>query len=184
MYCSKASQSMVSIVSLLILLRCSMYSTRLGGFGVQKDGKKLHGFKYECISNTRSKDLFGDKIDAARDAEDVLALATVLVAAYSDLILSGNDDMTSYLYLTENAIYALSDPVKKAIGDLKNEGGVALGLVTELVATASSAEGLFIKAVQPRIDDEQMGGIEALNEANLKKVYAAITPMVQTRGCS
>ena len=30
MYCSNASQSMVSIVSLLIVLRCSMYSIRLG----------------------------------------------------------------------------------------------------------------------------------------------------------
>ncbi len=150
----------------------------------------MHGFTYECLNNTRSKDLFGTDIDAAlvaggdttAPAVDIHALASVLVAAYSDLVINGNDDMPSYLYLTKQAKFALSEEVKNVIGYLKDDGGVALALVTELVATAESGEELFKKAVQPRNDDDELVGIEALNEANIQKVYVAITPAIQTKG--
>lgn len=188
------------------------YKTK-DGFGIHKDGKKLHGFTYECISNSRSKDLFGEGIDKAmgrgqdtissigyestaeekikeesvKDTQvggevDIYALANVLRAAYVDLVISGNDDMTSYLYLTEKAIFALSEEVKSAIGkELAQDGGVALALVTELVATVADEEKLFIKAVTDR-QDLELNGIEALNEENLRKVYAAITPRKETHG--
>ena len=169
------------------------------GFGLHKDGTKLHGFTYECLSNSRSKDLFGDNINAAMgvtvnedgtesvpdDASQVNieALATALVAAYTDLIINGNDDMTSYLYLTEKAVYALSQTVKDKIGEkLAANGGVALALVTELVATTDDAEVLFKIAVDDRDEDLDLSGIEALNEEHVEKVYAAITPVAQTQG--
>lgn len=113
---------------------------------------------------------------------DINALADVLVAAYSDLVINGNDDMPSYLYLTKKATFALSDEVKTTIGHLQVNGGVALGLVTELVATGT-AEDLFKEAVLPRNDDEDvLVGVEALNEACIQKVYDFITPTSQTKG--
>lgn len=209
-----------------LYLQIAMYTYKTkDGFGLHKDGKKLHGFTYECITNSRSKDLFGEKLDKAmglgkeedrygnglqvensaigngtaaeeknmeevgpgQDTQfggevDIYALANVLRAAYVDLVINGNDDMTSYLYLTEKAIFALSEEVKSAIGEeLAQDGGVALALVTELVATVTDEEKLFIKAVTDR-EDLELSGIEALNEENLKKVYSTVTPRKETHG--
>lgn len=178
------------------------------GFGLHKDGTKLHGFRYECVENNRSKDLFGDDIDSAMGVittrienddgttgeevsssspgdgtvVDKAALANALLAAFNDLIINANGDMKSYLYLTQKAPYALSDAVKEKIGDeLASDGGIALALVTELVATVAGEE-LFKKAATEREDDQDLAGIAALNEDNVEKVYAAITPAVETEG--
>jgi hypothetical protein len=156
------------------------------GIGIQKDGTKFHGFKYNCIYSSRSKDLFGEQVEAAKKkvASKVpgasSGLATVLVAAFSDLVLHGNDDMASYLYLAEAAPLAISDTVKKQIGDLQYDGCVCLGLVTELCANCQSAT-LFKKAITDR-EDKPLSGIQALNEENINKVYTYLTPSVQTQG--
>jgi hypothetical protein len=176
------------------------------GFGLHKDGTKLHGFRYECVARNRSKDLFGEAIDSALrvtttrtlkedgTTEEVTSkvdpnkvnktkLANVLLAAFNDLIINANGDMRSYFYLTEKAPYVFFDtPVRKAIGDdLARDGAIALALVTELVANVSEEE-LFKKAVREREDDQELAGIAALNEDNVEKVYAAITPVIQTQG--
>jgi hypothetical protein len=153
------------------------------GVGVHKDGTKVHMFDYEVSLHNRSKDFFGEDIDQAMN--DINALADVIVCAFGDLVLNGNDDMTSFLYLKKKAIDALSQEVKDELeenGISPADGGVALGLVTELVATAPNAEALIKKAVLPRGDISTLTGIEAMNEANIQKVYTAITPMVQTKG--
>ena len=36
--------------------------------------------------------------------------------------------------------------------------------------------------MKPRGDDAELSGIEAMNEANVVKVYAALTPSTQTKG--
>ena len=172
------------------------------GVGIQKDGTKLHAFDYEVSCHTRSKDLFGVGINrqiayinkvrqassALKDGDpdpahaNVCALNSIIVAAYSDLVLNGNDDMTSYLYLCQQSVHALSPVVRDALDSLQYEGGVALGLVTELVATATSSEELFKRAVQPRDADPNITGIEALNEQAIAKAYAFLTPSQQTKG--
>jgi len=154
------------------------------GIGFHKEGSKMHAFEYDVSFHTRSKDFFGKDIETAKTAEDIHSLADVIVAAFSDLVFNGNDDMTSYLYLMQQATFVLSEEVKNELEnngiDPKN-GGIALGLVTELVATGSK-DALFKKAVQPRIDASNLQGMEALNEASIQKVYIAITPAVQTQG--
>lgn len=153
------------------------------GFGVQKDGSKIHYFDYEASFHNRSKDFYDQDIQAAIDANDIHRLSNLLVAAFSDLVLDGNSDMTSYMYLMDKSRFALSDAVKNEIGeDLAKDGGVALGLVTELVSTSSSAEGLFKRAVLTRGEMDDLKGLEALNESYIRKVYAAVTPMVETKG--
>ena len=149
---------------------------------MHKDGTKLTAFDYEVSFHTRSKDFFGEDIESAKSSNDIYALEDIIISAYGDLVLTGNDDMTSYLYLCRQAIHALSDNVKTQIGHLQHKGGVALALVTELVATSSTAEELFKAAVRPRDDDTELSGIEAMNEANVVKVYTALTPSVQTKG--
>ena len=139
-------------------------------------------FDYEVSFHTRSKDSFGEDIESAKSSDDIYALEDIIISAYGDLVLTGNDDMTSYLYLCRQAIHALSKNVKTEIGHLQHKGGVALALVTELVATSSTAEELFKAAVRPRDDDTELSGIEAMNEANVVKVYTALTPSVQTKG--
>ena len=144
----------------------------------------MHAFEYDVSFHTRSKDFFGEGIEEAKAANDIHSLADIIVAAFSDLVFNGNDDMTSYLYVMKQATFALSTEVraelKKNDIDPKN-GGVALGLVTELVATGSKVS-LFKRAVQPRIDASNLQGMEALNEGSIQKVYVAITPAVQTQG--
>ena len=65
--------------------------------------------------------------------------------------------------------------------NLRHSGGVALGLVTELAATGS-ANSLISSSVLPRDDFDDLDGLEAVNEAHIRKVYAAITPHSQTKG--
>lgn len=164
------------------------------GFGVHKDGTKLHGFTYDCVSNARSKDYFSAEIeDAKRSGSsssgttvpvDIHALADALVAAYSDLVLNANDDMQSYLYLTREAKYALSTAVRDELKLLEfdQNGGIALALVTELIATTPNKDELYKKAVQARVDATSLVGIEALNEENLIKLYGAILLSGETKG--
>jgi len=152
------------------------------GVGIQKDGTKLHCFDYEASMKNRSKDLYGGDIQAAIDANNIYRLSNLLVAAFTDLLLNGNSDMKSYMYLMDKATFALSDEVKEEIAPLDEDGGVALALVTELVATSSSAEGMFIRAVLSREKMDDLDGLEGLNESYVRKVYAAITPMVETKG--
>ena len=121
------------------------------GIGLQKDGTKLTAFDYEVSFQTRSRDFFGADIERAKTADhggpDIYALEDIIIAAYGDLILNGNDDMTSYLYLCREAVNALYPKVKDQIGGLQNKGGVALALVTEFIATFLSAGDLFKSAL-------------------------------------
>jgi len=174
------------------------------GFGLHKDGTKLHGFRYECVAKNRSKDKFGDDIDSAMGVTttrtlkedgtieevsssngtpvDKHALANALLAAFNDLIINANGDMRSYLYLTQKAPDALSNRVQEVIGtELASDGGIALALVAELVAT-SEGEGLFKKASREREVDQELAGIAALNEDNVQRVYRVIIPVKQTEG--
>lgn len=89
--------------------------------------------------------------------------------------------MGSYVYLMDMAKHALSDQVKELLGNLRHSGGIALGLVTELAATGS-ANSLISSSVLPRDEFDDLDGVEAVNEAHIRKVYAAITPRSQTKG--
>ena len=136
----------------------------------------------------RSQDLFGSIIDNVKG--DARKLATVLVTAYADLVAlsnntAGSELLTSYLYLTDVAVHALSDKVKdellKVVPGYETDGGVALALVIELVATASTAEELYQKAALPRNSDiKTLTGFEDLNEAQIVRVYGALNQ--QTKG--
>ena len=154
------------------------------GVGIQKDGNKLHCFDYEASFHNRSKDFYDVDIQAAINAKpkNIHRLSNLLVAAYTDLVLDGNSDMTSYMYLMDMATHALSEPVKAVIEDLSKDGGIALALVTELVATSSGSNALFKRAVLSREEMEDLDGMEGVNESYVRKVYAAITPSVQTKG--
>lgn len=156
------------------------------GYGFHRDGKKLHAFTYDCITKNRSKDLFGAKIEQfldvenATDATQALFLAAdTIAAAFLDLVQVGNDDTVSYAYLSEMALQVVSDDIKDEIGYLQHSPGVALGLVTELLARADKST-LFIKATQPR-EEFELSGLEALNERYIVLVYAYLTPMQQTQ---
>jgi len=134
----------------------------------------------------RTKDIFSKAIENAKNNSegtgDKSPVAYVIKAAFGDLILNSNTDMVSYIYLISQAQFALSTEVKAELAsrDLGNNGAVALGLVTELVATGSK-EDIYMKAVQPRPSVKFLSGIEALNEAYIAKFYFLITPLVQTQ---
>jgi len=170
--------------------------------GIQKDGHKLHMFNYEVGFQNRSRELFGSQIEetiskieqakASRTSSDtpfkdtdeyehICALQSIIAAAYGDIVINGNDDMTSYLYLCQKSLWALSQSVANDIDHLAKQGEVALGLVTERVANSVNSEELFKAAVLPREEDE-LEGIEALNEDAINKVYAFLTPSCQTKG--
>lgn len=153
------------------------------GFGVQKDGNKLHYFDYETSFHNRSKDFYDEDIQAAIKDENIHRLSNLLVAAFNDLVLDGNSDMTSYMYLMNMATHALSADVKDELRQhgLEKDGGIALALVTELVAASGSA-ALFKSAVQSRDHLNDLEGLEGINESYVRKVYAAVTPAVQTKG--
>lgn len=152
------------------------------GIGIQKDGTKLHCFDYEASFHNRSKDFYDEDIQKAIDENNIHRLSDLLVAAYTDLVLDGNSDMTSYMYLMDKATHALSEAVIDEIGeDNAKHGGVALALVTELVATGDAAS-LFKRAVLSREDMDDLEGLEGINESYVRKVFAYITPMVETKG--
>ena len=139
------------------------------------------------MTKNRSKDLFGEKIetlvnssqDSPDDEENLCLAADTIACAFMDLVQNGNNDLVSYSYLAEMARKVISEDIKQEIGKLKFSSGVALGLVTELVARAEPTN-LFIKATQPR-DNRQLTGLEAINEQYIEQVYAFITPLQQTK---
>ncbi len=100
------------------------------GFGIQKDGSKLHCFDYEASPNNPIKASYDKDIQESIRAGDIYRLSDLLLAAYTEIVLNGNSDMGSYVYLMDMAKHALSDQVKDQLGNLRHSGGIALGLVT------------------------------------------------------
>ena len=66
-------------------------------------------------------------------------LATLIVAAYTDVVQSKSGDMVSFVLLAEMSLLTMSNDVKMLAGSQKHIGGIALALVTDLVATGTAS---------------------------------------------
>ena len=64
-------------------------------------------------------------------------LATLIVAAYHDVVASKPGDMVSFVFLAEKSLLTLSNDVKRLAGSQKHIGGIALALVIDFVATGT-----------------------------------------------
>ena len=178
------------------------------GWGVQKEGGRIHTFDYS-VSPTqgRTMRIFKDALDGAAqrvvtalkaqsnsvgtDAATAAAVAvesarkklvTLIVAAWRDVVSGQPNDFASYVYLSEKALLAVNDDVKKFLQDfnMHDDGGVCLGLVTELAAS-SSAIIIKKKAIKKRKDLSSLdeNTIMYMNELYISHLYRKLVPKVE-----
>jgi len=100
-----------------------------------------------------------------------------------DLIVRSDhsSDMMSYNYLCSQALFALSTEMKNLLKSkhLDKDGSIALGLVTERLATVQDLDLFYKKAVLTR-RTVNSGSVQAMNEKSLQDLYAIFTPAKQT----
>ena len=182
------------------------------GWGVQKEGGRIHTFDYS-VSPTqgRTMRIFKDALDGAAqrvvtalkaqvnsvgtemvEVQDAAAVAvesarknlvTLIVAAWRDVVSGQPNDFASYVYLSEKALLAVNDDVKKFLKEdfnMHDDGGVCLGLVTELAAS-SSAIIIKKKAIKKRKDLSSLdeNTIMYMNELYISHLYRKLVPKVE-----
>ena len=178
------------------------------GWGVQKEGGRIHTFDYSVSQNQgRTERIFGEALNGAAqrvvtalkaqsnsvgtDAATAAAVAvesarknlvTLIVAAWRDVVAGQPKDFKSYVYLSEKALLAVNDDVKKFLQDfnMHDDGGVCLGLVTELAAS-SSAIIIKKKAIKKRKDLSSLdeNTIMYMNELYISHLYRKLVPKVE-----
>ena len=110
-------------------------------------------------------------------------LASLIVAAYIDVVQFEPDDMVSFVFLSEMSLLTLSNDVKEMAGSKQHVGGVALGLVVDLVATGDgkSSEVKAMRMLEYFKDNfkkesvkEKASKIHAMTNQYKKKLYRGI----------